>query len=64
VGKNETIFHSQYESPKGDKKMERANQEMVAIEQTLAEVADQQVRELSDLQLAFVGGGAGDTVMQ
>jgi len=44
--------------------MERANQEMVAIEQTLAEVADQQVRELSDLQLAFVGGGAGDTVMQ
>ena len=44
--------------------MERANQEMAAIEQTLAEVVDLQVRELNDLQLAFVSGGAGDTVMQ
>ena len=44
--------------------MDRAIQEMGAIEQTLAEVAEIQLRELSDLQLALVGGGAGDTVMQ
>ena len=44
--------------------MERANQEIAAVEQTLADVAELQVRELTDLQLAFVGGGAGETVMQ
>ena len=44
--------------------MERANQEIAAIEQTLTEVTELQIRELNDLQLALVGGGAGETVMQ
>jgi hypothetical protein len=39
--------------------MERAQKEIAAIEQTLADVEEAQVRELSDLQLALVGGGGG-----
>ena len=44
--------------------MERAHQEIAAIEQTLGEVAELQLIELNDLQLTYVGGGAGETVMQ
>jgi hypothetical protein len=39
--------------------MERAHKEISAIEQTLADVQEAQMRELSELQLALVGGGGG-----
>jgi hypothetical protein len=43
--------------------MERAQKEIAAIEQTMMEVAEMQIRELEDLQLALVGGGAGETIL-
>jgi hypothetical protein len=43
--------------------MERAQKEIAAIEQTLIDVAEAQIRELEDLQLAFVGGGSGETIL-
>jgi hypothetical protein len=43
--------------------MERTQKEIDAIEQTIAQVAEMQIRELDDLQLAFVGGGAGETIL-
>jgi hypothetical protein len=37
--------------------MEHTKIEVEAVENTIAEVTDRQLRELSDLQLAYVGGG-------
>ncbi len=43
--------------------MEHTNKEVAIIEKTVLEAAEKQVRELNDLQLAFVGGGIGDVIM-
>jgi len=43
--------------------MEHTQKEIDAIEQTIAQVPEMQIRELDDLQLAFVGGGAGETIL-
>ena len=37
--------------------MEHTKIEIEAIEHTVAEAMDRQLRELNDLQLAYVGGG-------
>jgi hypothetical protein len=39
--------------------MDRANSE-VLIDEAVTEIDDISIRELSDLQLAFVGGGSGE----
>ncbi len=43
--------------------MEHIKSEVVIIEKTVLEAAEKQLRELNDLQLAFVGGGIGDVIM-
>lgn len=43
--------------------MELTQSEVKAIETTLAESLEKQARELSDLQLALVGGGIGDVIV-
>jgi hypothetical protein len=43
--------------------MDRANNEMVAVETAIKEANEDQLRELNDLQLAFVGGGSGDPIL-
>ncbi len=43
--------------------MEHIHNELAIIEKTVIEAAEKQVRELNDLQLAFVGGGIGDVIM-
>ena len=43
--------------------MDHSNVEVSAIEQTLAEVTEAQIRELNELQLVLVGGGYGDTII-
>jgi hypothetical protein len=40
--------------------MEYAKIENAQLESAMNEAADAQLRELNDLQLAFVGGGAGE----
>jgi hypothetical protein len=40
--------------------MEHNNVEVALIQDTVAEVANTQLRELIDLQLALVGGGTGE----
>lgn len=42
--------------------MEITNIEVAQIQQAVSEAKDAQLRELSELQLAFVGGGMADTV--
>jgi hypothetical protein len=42
--------------------MEHTTIEVALIQQTAGEASDAQLRELSELQLAFVGGGIGDAV--
>lgn len=42
--------------------MEITNIEVARIEKAVLEAKDTQLRELSELQLAFVGGGMADTV--
>jgi hypothetical protein len=42
--------------------MEHTKVEITSIQQTIDEATDAQLHELSDLQLAFVGGGIGDAV--
>ena len=42
--------------------MEYNKFEVAEIQETVSEATDAQLRELSDLQLAFVGGGACDTM--
>ena len=43
--------------------MEQTNKEVAIIEKTAVKAAEKQLRELNDLQLAFVGGGIGDVIM-
>jgi hypothetical protein len=42
--------------------MEHTKIEIEAVETTIAEATDCRLRELSDLQLAFIGGGMGEVV--
>ena len=43
--------------------MEYAKTEMTVVEDAVKEAARNNIRELSDLQLARVGGGIGDVVV-
>jgi hypothetical protein len=43
--------------------MDRATNEIAAVEKTIAEVAQAQINELNDLQLVLVGGGSADVVL-
>ena len=43
--------------------MEMTKVEVASIEQALAETLENQTRELSDLQLALVGGGIGSVIV-
>ena len=43
--------------------MEFAKTEMTVIEETVQKAASNDIRELSDLQLALVGGGIGDVIV-
>lgn len=40
--------------------MEYNKSEFEVVSEVVAEVSDAQLRELDDLQLALIGGGAGD----
>ena len=42
--------------------MEFTKMEATVVEQVLSEVAESDVRQLSELQLALIGGGIGDVV--
>jgi hypothetical protein len=42
--------------------MEFNNTEVAILENTVGAAADKEVRDLSELQLALVGGGIGDVV--
>ncbi len=42
--------------------MDRAVMEIIAIEEVVKNANDDTLRELNDLQLAFVGGGAADPI--
>ena len=43
--------------------MKHTHLEITAVEKALNDVADEQVSELDDLQLALVGGGSGDPIL-
>ena len=43
--------------------MEFTKIEMTAVEETTQEVARNEIRELSELQLALIGGGIADVVV-
>ena len=43
--------------------MEFSKIEVAVVAETLAECANDQVQELDELQLALVGGGAGEAVL-
>ncbi len=49
--------------PTGATQMEFAKTEMNVIEETVQQAASNDIRELSDLQLALVGGGIGDVLV-
>jgi hypothetical protein len=42
--------------------MEHTKIEIEAVETAIAEATDCRLRELNDLQLAFVGGGVGEVM--
>ena len=42
--------------------MDRAKNEIAAIEETIKDATEAAVSELNDLQLAFVGGGSADPI--
>lgn len=42
--------------------MEYAKKEIAVLEQAVADAAEEQIRELNELQLLLVGGGSGDVV--
>ena len=42
--------------------MDHATMEIAAIEETLKDVTEAQLRELNELQLALVGGGSADPI--
>ena len=43
--------------------MENTKAEMISVEAAMAKAQETQQRELSELELAYVGGGSGDTIM-
>ena len=43
--------------------MELNKMEVAVVEEVVSKVAGGDLRELNDLQLAFVGGGIGDTAV-
>ena len=43
--------------------MEHNNNEVAVIEKAVLESSENQLRELNDLHLALVGGGAGETIL-
>jgi len=43
--------------------MNHAHREIAAVESTLNDAANEQVKELDELQLALVGGGSGDPIL-
>jgi hypothetical protein len=43
--------------------MELNQAEVLNVEKVLNEAAEVQIRELNELQLAFVGGGIGETAV-
>jgi hypothetical protein len=43
--------------------MEYTKNEVAVVEKTAAEATDAQLRELNELQLAFVGGGVGEVTL-
>jgi len=48
---------------KGSNDMEFARVELEAVQSEVSRVADSNVLELSDLQLALVGGGVGEVIL-
>jgi hypothetical protein len=42
--------------------MNYSKNEVAALEESVSAIVETQVRELTELQLAFVGGGIGDVV--
>ena len=42
--------------------MEINKTEAAAVQQTVNEVAEKEIRQLNELQLALIGGGIGDVV--
>ncbi len=43
--------------------MEHTNIEVMKLEQAVADATEAELRELNDLQLAFIGGGIGETAL-
>jgi hypothetical protein len=43
--------------------MELTKVETLAVEKTLDDVREAQMRELNDLQLALIGGGIGEVIV-
>jgi hypothetical protein len=43
--------------------MEHVKFEIEAVETTITEATDRHLRELNDLQLAYVGGGNGEATL-
>ena len=43
--------------------MEFAKSEVLVVEEVVQKASELQTRELSDLQLALVGGGIGNTIL-
>ena len=43
--------------------MEFTKQEVTVIAETINEISENQMRDLSDLQLALVGGGIGEVIV-
>jgi hypothetical protein len=43
--------------------MKHAYQEVAALEKTVSDAENEQVKDLNDLQLALVGGGSGDPIL-
>jgi hypothetical protein len=43
--------------------MDLTKMEILAIEETVREAREEQVNDLTELQLALVGGGNGETIL-
>ena len=43
--------------------MEFAQMEITSIERTVNEIAEREICDLSDLELAFIGGGIGEVIV-
>ena len=42
--------------------MDYSKNEIAMLEESVSSIADTQLRELTDLQLTYVGGGIGDVI--